>query len=521
MHEVPFRSVKLSTVRCLILICLLAVQVWAGESALTRAARRAERSGDSLSAFLLYRRAASADPGDRLAQLRSQALEARLQTTAFTVTGLDPANGAERMANRITLEGISASDAIEGEAALPAPHLARSSVRKSFDVRGTVRSVIEEVARSFQIETIFEPDFNSPVTVTFKTGELERDEAFRVLEAVTNTFFVPVREATVLIFPDTQDQRNRHVSVIAKIVPIPERMSIQEAQELASGVQQIFELRHIAVDAGRHLIFMRDQEYKVEAARQMIRGLSRYKAQVAVDIELLSVSRTSTLNLGLNLQDLASITNLGGTMNLAQLARLSGSGFGIGVAGAQAFATLSRGSAYASIHAQLTASDGQQAVLNIGDRYPIVAGVSGFGDTSVPIVQFQDLGIKLQVTPSMHANGDVTLQIEGDYNALGGGFNNGIPIISGRKFQASVRAGRDQWIVVGGMNVEQHSVSSSGVAGLASLPWIGRLFRRETRVDDDSQVLIVLRPRVVSEGGWADPAPAFWIGTETKPITVF
>jgi general secretion pathway protein D len=357
--------------------------------------------------------------------------------------------------------------------------------------------------------------------VTFRTGELTRDEAFRSIEAATNTFFVPVRDNTVLVFPDTTDKRNNNSPVMAVAIPIPQRMTVQEAQELASGVQQIMELRHIAVDAGRHIIFMRDQEYKVIAARRLISDLARYRTQVSVEVELLSVAKSSSLGIGLSLQNIASIVNFNSPATLARLAQIGSSWFGLGLTNAGAFATLSRSSTQSSLRSQIVSLDGQQAQLHIGDRYPVVSGISGFGTTSVPIVQFQDLGLNLQVTPAVHADGEITLTIEANYNVLGGASNNGIPIISQRKFTGTVRTKTDEWAVIAGLAVTQTSKTTTGIAGVSDIPAVGRIFRKDTTTDDASQILIILKPRILSEPAWEHPSEAFWMGTETKPPTFY
>ena len=270
-------------VKCvsIVLISLSLVQAQDTVRPFVKAAQRAEAAGDTLNAFFLYGRAAASEPANSLLALQGKSLGARLMREAATVYGMDPAlDPATRMANRIVTEELSPTDVIESDAALAPPRLAASTERKLFDLRGTARPVIEEVARAFGIKTVFEQDFPASSALVFHTGELTRDEAFRSIEAATNTFFVPVRDDTILVFPDTTDKRNSNVPVMAIAIPIPQRMNVQEAQELASGVQQIIELRHIAVDAGRRVSFMRDQEYKIRAARRLIGDLARYRAQV-------------------------------------------------------------------------------------------------------------------------------------------------------------------------------------------------------------------------------------------------
>ena len=46
---------------------------------------------------------------------------------------------------------------------------------------------------------------------------------------------------------------------MAVAIPIPERMSVQDAQEMVTAVQQTLDIRRANVDPGRHMVFLRDQ----------------------------------------------------------------------------------------------------------------------------------------------------------------------------------------------------------------------------------------------------------------------
>jgi type II secretory pathway component GspD/PulD (secretin) len=487
-----------------------------------QAARRSAAAGDTLNAFFLYGRAAAQNPANMAAAMQVGQLSKRLLGNAVVAEGADPAlDRATRMADRILEEHISPTDAIESPDALPPARLKPSSEKKSFDLRGTPRPVIEEIARGFGIQTIFDPDYQATNAVTFRVSDVTRDEAFRAIEQVTNSFFVPVRGDLMQVFRDTTDKRNTYAPVMAVAIPIPERMTVQEAQELATGVNAIMEMRRIAVDAGRRVIFMRDQEYKIIAARRMITDLMRLRAQVSFEVELLSVAKNSTLDIGFSLPNMASIVNLKGVTSLAQLGHIGTSWFGLSIATANAFASISRSSTEASLRANAVALDGQQVQLRVGDRYPVVSGISGTGATAVPISTYQDLGLILQITPVVQSDGEVTLTVDATYSLLSGGTNNGIPIISTRKFQGTVRLRFDQWAVIQGLGQIQITGTFDGIAGLADIPYLGHIFRHDNVQKSEGQVLVIIKPRLVSEPAWERPTSSFWMGTETKPPTFY
>jgi type II secretory pathway component GspD/PulD (secretin) len=84
-----------------------------------------------------------------------------------------------------------------------------------------------------------------------------------------------------------------------------------------------------------------------------------------------------------------------------------------------------------------------------------------------------------------------------------------------------VRTKTDEWAVIAGLAVTQTSKTTTGIAGVSDIPAVGRIFRKDTTTDDASQILIILKPRILSEPAWEHPSEAFWMGTETKPPTFY
>ena len=158
--------------------------------------------------------------------------------------------------------------------------------------------MLEQVAAAYGIQLQFEDGYQGPAAAfTLRMNDLSMQEAFHALETITNSFLVPVNPKVAMVYQDTTQRRNDNAPLVTAEIPIPERLSVQEAQEMVSAVQQVMQVRRIAVDPGRRMVFLRDQPGTILAARQILTNLSRNRAQVNIEVELLSVSEEFDLDL--------------------------------------------------------------------------------------------------------------------------------------------------------------------------------------------------------------------------------
>ena len=140
--------------------------------------------------------------------------------------------------------------------------------------------------------------------------------------------------------------------------------------------------------------------------------------------------------------------------------------------------------------------------------------------TPVPSFTFQDLGLTLKVTPSVHGTEETTLDIEAQFNVLTGQSVDGVPVLSQRSLKtiASVRSG--EWAVVGGLLDTQEARNIAGMAGLARLRGLGPLFSTHEHDTSRDEVVILMRPHLLSPPDRSAPH-TYWTGTDAKPITPF
>jgi type II secretory pathway component GspD/PulD (secretin)/tetratricopeptide (TPR) repeat protein len=114
-----------------------------------------------------------------------------------------------------------------------------------------------------------------------------------------------------------------------------------------------------------------------------------------------------------------------------------------------------------------------------------------------PGSEYQDIGLKIKATPSLHENSEVTLQLDFDIKSLAGTSINGIPVISSRTLTQTVRLKEDQTSLLTGLLNRQETKTITGIPGLAPLPVIGYAFGKRDDSLTDNELLILVTPRRV------------------------
>jgi hypothetical protein len=513
-----------------LLLPVLALAASPGDR-LYKDARNAERAGDIVRAFLLYSQAAAAEPANLAYWTKAMALRpaASLQATnnsTVTDTGL-----AKPKLNSDLFGKITERDLDEARQPLPPAELDAAPDRKDLDLRGDAKALFDEFARAYKLQVVYDSAYQAGQTIRFRLSDAGYREALRALQAATNSFVVPVSTRLLFVANDTPQKRTEFERTASAVIPIPEPFSIQEVQEIVTGVRGTLDIQRMFVDTQRRLVLVRDRAAKVRIARLLFEDLMQRRPQVAIDIEILSADETSSLHFGLSLPTSFPLVWFGkGPKNLlrsipAGFVNYLGFGggaslLGLGVTNASLFATVTKASATTLLSSELVTLDGQPASFHVGDRYPIQSNVyigntSGTGQvfTPPPTFTFEDLGLVLKITPHVHGMDEVSLEVNAEFKLLGAAAVDGIPIISNRKFESKVRVGNGEWAVLAGLINAREARAITGIPGLTLVPFL----RENSRSKDRSDTLIVLKPRLLSLPPTEAMTHAAWVGSDSRP----
>jgi len=114
-----------------------------------------------------------------------------------------------------------------------------------------------------------------------------------------------------------------------------------------------------------------------------------------------------------------------------------------------------------------------------------------------PGSEYEDIGLKIKATPTLHPNNEVTLQLDFDIKALAGSSINGIPVITNRTLTQVVRLKEDETSLITGLLDKEETRTITGLPGFAKIPGAGYLFGLRNNSFTDTELLILITPRRV------------------------
>jgi general secretion pathway protein D len=391
--------------------------------------------------------------------------------------------------------------------------------------------VYQAIGKAAGINVLFDPDYTSKhVQVDLNNSSLLN--ALHVVGTMSNTFWRPMNENTIFVAQNSRQKRAELDESAVQTFYLSNAWQQNDLNDIQTAIRNVLTSVKIYGISSQNALVIRGTPDELLLAQKMINDLDKPRPEVEVDIAVLEVSKNwqRTLGIawpgsvGLALQPpctssgtcstststtttTTTATNNGTTPSLYDLAHLKATDFAVTVGSTTANLLLTDSSTKILQNPRIRATDAQKATLTIGQKIPVATGSYQTGAATALIsslvntqFQYQDVGVKIEMTPSVHYDNDVTLKIRIEVSSDANQVTiSGVtePIIAQNVVEQVIRLREGEASILGGIQTKQDQLSWAGIPGLSSIPILRYLFGSKDHQIMDNELVFLVVPHVV------------------------
>lgn len=304
---------------------------------------------------------------------------------------------------------------------------------------------------------------------------------------------------------------------------------------LSDPTQRILSKRGSAVvDERSNILFVQDTASRLEDVRQLLAKVDIPVRQVLIEARIVEASDTFSKNLGVRLGynstkmasgagataggNIAAVTYQTGQVTTIPNMLTDGMNVNLpanprsGTAGTFAL-SLYNASKTAFLNAEISAleSDGRgkvissprvmtsnqvEALIEQGVEIPYQQATSS-GATSI---SFRKANLSLKVKPQITPDGKITMTLDINKDTPSTSVTTGAGIaIDTKHVKTEVLVDNGGTVVIGGIYTQNLSDTTNRIPLLGDLPYVGFLFKNNTKIDDKTELLVFITPKIVTE----------------------
>jgi type IV pilus assembly protein PilQ len=290
---------------------------------------------------------------------------------------------------------------------------------------------------------------------------------------------------------------------------------------LASEKQRILSKRGSAVvDPRTNTLFIQDTPSRLEEARKLIKQVDVPVRQVMIEARIVEASDRFGREIGVRLGYTGPGATPGGGFavggNTPTATRATVNGSNVNLPAAAAAGTFSmilfNPAATKLLNLELTAletdakgkiissprvvtADQVEATIEQGTEVPYQQASSSGATTTA----FKKATLSLKVKPQITPDDNIMMDVNVTKDSVGATTFNGVPTIDTNKVTTQVLVENGGTVVIGGVYAQTDTTTVNKVPVLGDVPVLGGLFRKTNRVDNKSELLIFISPKIMKD----------------------
>jgi general secretion pathway protein D len=383
-----------------------------------------------------------------------------------------------------------------------------------------LRQVFDVLSRESGVTVVFDRDVRPDLRATIVARQIAFEDAFDLLLMSNQLEKKIVNRNTVLIYPVTVEKLRQYQELAVKGF----YLTYADVKQTAELLKAVLKPAEMFVDDKMNMIVLRDTPEAIAIAEKLIAMHDLVAPEVMLDVEVLEVQRSKLQEMGVqwpNQLTLSPLPSNGQTTTLRDITGITSATTGAQLASMIINLRKETGMANLLANPRIRSLNHQKANILIGSKVPVVTtttSATGFASQSV---QYLDVGLKLEVEPSIHLQDEVEIRLVLEVSSISSQVQSAGVLtyqIGTRNASAVLRMRDGETQVLAGLINDQDTRNSSGVPGLADIPVVGRLFRSQKDDIQKTEIMLLITPHLVRNVTLPHAtASEFLSGSETTP----
>ncbi len=377
----------------------------------------------------------------------------------------------------------------------------------------SIKDIYRTLGHIGGINVLFDGQLPEIVTA-FEVDDVRLEEALDLLSITNGHFYKVINPTTLLVIPATADKRAEYAQLAVRTF----YLSNATPEAVGDGLRQILEDASIVETPDLNAVTVRDTPERLVTAAEIVRRLDKSRGEVMLEIEILEADRAVMREFGVSLSEYgieqalaqgvadADTGALGG-ISLNDMRSINATDWWFQLPSIRYQFMRQQGDFKVMAQPRLRVSEGTDSSLLVGEEVPVVetsfstTGTVGGNVVPFSTTTYREVGIVLTVTPRVHHNREVTIELELEISAVARMERVtptlDLPVFTTRKVNTALRLREGETNVLAGLLRDDERTSVEGVMGLSRIPLLGNLFGATEDEVQQTDVMMSITPHII------------------------
>lgn len=364
--------------------------------------------------------------------------------------------------------------------------------------------IFKTLAEIADINIIFDPGFkNSTLAITLEKVTLS--QALERICLLKTLFYKILDKKTIIIIPDTAAKRKIYDEQIIKNY----YLSNIKAADCVKLISRITKIKNITSDAHHNTITVREIPEKVALVEKLIRFYDKRKAEVLVKVDIMEVNKDRLAEYGTEFSQYQvgqSMITTGESAGIKgnRFYYLDSSDFSFTIPTIIYKLLETDSDSKVIARPQVRGEDGEKINIKLGDKVPfprtsfIPYNTGGPEQQPITSYDLQDVGIEIVITPYVHHDGEITLELDFKLTFITSpGTSTLPPTIGNRSVKSRIRLKDGETGIMAGLLRDAERKSKKGIPGLSRVPLLGSILSSNRKQVTQTDIILRVTPYII------------------------